>query len=225
MKIVHVRVASVILFSTVGFAQATVGTPAELEAAVAKQRIAAAAQEQSVALQRASVGRQTGQAGGDAFFVLAPPAGLGAPVAVPVTAAAPVTADCESLPPFEVDSLVAKAAQKLDLDEEMLRAVIRQESAFRPCAISPKGAMGLMQLMPATAIQFGVSDPFDPADNVEAGATLIKQLLVRYGGDLGRALGAYNAGPAKVDATTGVPKIPETQYYVQQILSTLPVKR
>jgi len=80
-------------------------------------------------------------------------------------------------------------------------------------------------LMPATANQFGVPDPFNPAENVEAGAAFLKQLLERYGGDLSLALGAYNAGPAKVDAAGGVPKIPETQEYVNRILSTTPVKK
>jgi soluble lytic murein transglycosylase-like protein len=82
-----------------------------------------------------------------------------------------------------------------------------------------------MQLMPATASQFGVPNPFDPADNVEGGARFLKQLMVRYGGDLTLALGAYNAGPAKVDAAAGIPNIPETQDYVKQILGALPVKQ
>jgi len=85
--------------------------------------------------------------------------------------------------------------------------------------------MGLMQLMPDTASQFGVPNPFDPAGNVEAGASFLKQLLLHYGGDLTLALGAYNAGPAKVDAAAGVPKIPETQEYIRRILSTLPAKQ
>ena len=87
-----------------------------------------------------------------------------------------------------------QAARRQDLDEEVLRGVIQQESAFRPCAVSPKGAMGLMQLMPATASQLGVPNPFDPAANVDAGARFLKELLTRYGGDLPLALGAYNAG-------------------------------
>lgn len=118
-----------------------------------------------------------------------------------------------------------KAAKQEDVDKDTLRAVMQQESAFRPCSVSPKGAMGLMQLMPATASQFGVSDPFDNERNVEAGATFLKQLLVRYGGDLTLALGAYNAGPAKVDASGGVPDIPETQNYIKQILPVPPVKQ
>jgi soluble lytic murein transglycosylase-like protein len=136
--------------------------------------------EEALALQRASVQRQTGQAERGAFFVLAPPAALGAaPLGGTVAPPPPLGADCESLPSSAVDSLVEQAARRLKLDEGMLRAVIQQESAFRPCAISPKGAMGLMQLMPSTALQFGVPNPFNPADNVEAGATLLKQLLVR----------------------------------------------
>jgi soluble lytic murein transglycosylase-like protein len=167
--------------------------------------------EASLARQRASLEKQTGKAERGSFFLLAPPAGLGANVAAP----APGAADCESLPSSEVDSLVEHAAKRQDLDQETLRAVIQQESAFRPCAVSPKGAMGLMQLMPATASQFGVPNPFDPADNVEAGARFLKQLLVRYGGDLTLALGAYNAGPSRVDAAAGVPNIPETQDFVK----------
>jgi soluble lytic murein transglycosylase-like protein len=192
-----------------------------MEAAVARQRSAAASMEESLARQRASVEKQAGQAERGSFFVLAPPAALGATVAPPP----PVAADCDSLPSSAIDSLVEQAARRLNLDEGTLRAVIQQESAFRPCAISPKGAMGLMQLMPSTALQFGAGNPFDPSENVEAGATLLKQLLVRYGGDLRLALGAYNAGPARVDAAAGVPKIPETREYIREILSTLPAKQ
>jgi soluble lytic murein transglycosylase-like protein len=222
MGTVHLRVALAVFTATVRLlAQTPADARAAVEAAAAKQRAAAASMDESLARQRSSVEKQTGQAERGAFFVLAPPAALGATVAAP----APVATDCESLPSSEVDSLVEQAAQRQDLDEELLRAVIRQESAFRPCAVSPKGAMGLMQLMPDTASEFGVPNPFDPADNVEAGATFLKQLLVRYGGDLTLALGAYNAGPAKVDATAGVPRIPETQEYIRRVLSTLPVKQ
>jgi soluble lytic murein transglycosylase-like protein len=177
--------------------------------------------QQSVARQRSSVSKQAGQTEAGDFFVLAPPARLGATVA----AIAPASAECDPLPASEVDSLVRQSAKNQDLDEALLRGVIEKESAFRPCAVSSQGAMGLMQLMPATANQLGVGNPFDPADNVEAGAAFLKQLLTRYGGDLPLALGAYNAGPGKVDAAGGVPKIPETQDYVKQVLSTLPVKK
>jgi len=222
MGAVRIRVAWAVIFGTVGLlAQTSVDARTAMEAAVARQRAAAASMEESLARQRASVEKQTGQAEGGSSFVLAPPAALGATLAL----LPPVVADCESLPSSAVDSLVEQAARRLNLDEGTLRAVIQQESAFRPCAISPKGAMGLMQLMPSTAIQFGVPNPFNPAENVEAGATLLKQLLVRYGGNLTLALGAYNAGSAKVDAAAGVPKIPETQEYIREILSTLPAKQ
>ncbi len=172
-----------------------------------------------MARQRSSLAKQVSQAERSGFFVLPPPTGPGVTVAAPAL----VALGCESLPSSEVDSLVEHAAEHQNLNEGVLRAVIQQESAFRPCAISPAGAAGLMQLMPFTASQFGVPNRFDPTDNVEAGAALLKQLLVRYGGDLRLALGAYNAGPAKVDAAAGVPKIPETQDYVKRVLSTLPV--
>jgi len=222
MRTTHVRLALAVISATVALsAQTSVDARAAMETSLAKQRSAAASLEASLARQRTSLEKQTGKAERGSFFLLTPPAGLGANVAAP----APAAADCDSLPSSEVDSLVEHAAKRQDLDQETLRAVIQQESGFRPCAVSPKGAMGLMQLMPATASQFGVPNPFDPADNVEAGARFLKQLMVRYGGDLTLALGAYNAGPSRVDAAAGVPDIQETRDYVKQILAALPVKQ
>ena len=189
-----------------------------MEASLAKQRAAASAMQDALALQKASVEKQTGQSGQSGFFLLSPPGELGA-------AAALATAECEPLPASEVDRLVEKAAKREGLDKAVVRGVMQQESAFRPCAVSPKGAMGLMQLMPATASQLGVPNPFDSAANVDAGAKLLKELMVRYGGDLSLTLGAYNAGPAQVDAASGVPAISETQDYVKRILSTLSLKQ
>ncbi len=134
-----------------------------------------------------------------------------------------MTTDCEPLPAPEIDRLISGAATRENLDESVLRAVMQQESAFRPCAVSAKGAMGLMQLMPATAKQFGVQNALDPSANVDAGAKFLKELLARYKGDLTLALGAYNAGPAKVDAAGGTPPIAETQEYIRRILSVLPI--
>ena len=222
MRTVSIRAALAAVFAAAALAaQTPADARAAMDAAVAKQRAAAAAVQESLARQRSSLEKQTGQAARGGFFVLPPPARLGATAAAPAMAAA----DCEPLPPSEVDALVERAAKQQNLDEAVLHGVIQQESAFRPCAVSPKGAMGLMQLMPATASQFGVPNPFDPADNVEGGARFLKQLMVRYGGDLTLALGAYNAGPAKVDAAAGIPNIPETQDYVKQILGALPVKQ
>jgi soluble lytic murein transglycosylase-like protein len=123
--------------------------------------------------------------------------------------------------PRDLDGTIRAAAEREGLQHGLLRAVIRQESGFDPCAVSRKGAMGLMQLMPATAADLSVSDPFDPAENVFAGARLLRTLLDRYKGDLPLALGAYNAGPGRVDAFGTIPPIPETIDYVRKILNLL----
>jgi soluble lytic murein transglycosylase-like protein len=129
---------------------------------------------------------------------------------------------CQPLPPADVDSLLQDAARREGVGVDLLRAVAKQESGFLPCAVSPKGAMGLMQLMPATADRFGVTDPFDPKQSVDSGARLLKQLLARYGNNVELALSAYNAGASRVDASGGIPNIAETVAYVQAILSSLP---
>lgn len=130
--------------------------------------------------------------------------------------------DCSPLPSAQVDPIVERAARDNALAPGLLRAVILQESAFKPCAVSRSGAMGMMQLMPATAAGLGVSDPFDPQENISAGSRFLRSLLDRYAGDLPLALGAYNAGPARVDASGGIPPIQETQDYVRTILSRMP---
>jgi soluble lytic murein transglycosylase-like protein len=131
------------------------------------------------------------------------------------------TWDCDPLSAEQLDPLVQAAAQKAGVEARLVRAVIDQESAGRPCALSAKGAEGLMQLMPATAEEFDVEDPFDPRQNVEAGAKLLKSLLERYKNDPTLALGAYNAGPDQVDQAGGVPAIRETTDYVTAILEKL----
>src|SRR5581483_940451 len=118
--------------------------------------------------------------------------------------------------------LIEEAARRENLKPDLLRGIIRQESGARPCAVSAKGAEGLMQLMPATSAEFGVSDPFDPKQNIQAGAKFLKQLLTRYSGDVTKALAAYNAGSARVDQADGVPAIRETMHYVSSILGSLP---
>jgi soluble lytic murein transglycosylase-like protein len=136
----------------------------------------------------------------------------------------PVTG-CDPLAPQEMAPIVESAAKAQDVPAKLVRAVIAQESGFRPCAESKKGAMGLMQLMPATAEQLDVAEPFDAQSNVEGGAKYLRQLLERYKGDLRLALAAYNAGPAAVDAAGGVPDIPETRVYVNAILGVLGIKQ
>ena len=194
---------------------------AQAPAPVNANSAAAAAMRESPNQQRAAVQKQLGQTATNGFFVSPRAAGLG-PITGMAPAPSPEPVDCGPLPPSEVDSLVGQASQREGLDEDLLRGIMKQESAFRPCALSPKGAMGLMQLMPATAEQLGIQNPFDAASNVDAGAKFLKQLLNRYGGDIPRALGAYNAGPTRVDAAGGVPAIPETVDYIRQIMSSLP---
>jgi hypothetical protein len=135
----------------------------------------------------------------------------------------PFRADCAPMRGREVEGLIAEAADRESLNPDLIRAVIRRESGFKSCAVSPKGAMGLMQLMPETAQELRVYNTFDPKQNVQAGAAFLKQLLERYHGNLGLALGAYNAGPARVSESGGIPNIEETQKYVQKILAELGV--
>lgn len=141
------------------------------------------------------------------------------PLEMPVFPPAPSSAmfDCPALPGQTVDGLIQTAAKREDLSVDLLRAVIKRESAFHPCAVSNKGALGLMQLMPETAEQFGVEDPFNPVQNLRGGAAFLKQLINRFGGDVRLALGAYNAGPERVAAANRIPDLQETQDYVAAI--------
>jgi soluble lytic murein transglycosylase-like protein len=118
----------------------------------------------------------------------------------------------------QYDALIAENARLNGIREDLVRAVVQVESAFNPYARSVKGAMGLMQLMPATIRQFGVVNPFDPADNVRAGSAYLRQLLDRYDSDETLALAAYNAGPGAVDSHgQSVPPYPETRNYVSRV--------
>lgn len=193
-----------------------------MEAGLAQQRHAVAAMSASLEAQRHSFEKQTRP--GASFFTLPPLAPLPPvrPVSgslIPVSNPAPA---CPPLPAAELNPLVQAAAEREALQPELLRGVIEQESGARPCAVSSKGALGLMQLMPATALELGVANAFDPKENVDAGARFLKQLLTSYGGDVSLALGAFNAGPGKVNQAGGVPDYPETIDYVQKVLSFLP---
>jgi soluble lytic murein transglycosylase-like protein len=192
------------------------------ESALAQQRRSIAEMEMSIRIQRQAVLKQVpARTAGESFFVSGPPA-AGAPLYTDFVGASAPTAACDPLPAGQIDTLVGEAAKREEIDPALIRGVMEQESAFRPCAVSPKGAMGLMQLMPGTATQFGVSDPFDPGQSVNAGARFLKQLLQNYGGDIPMTLGAYNAGPAKVNEVNGVPPIPETMEYVRRVMMLLP---
>jgi soluble lytic murein transglycosylase-like protein len=131
---------------------------------------------------------------------------------------------CDPLPAAQLEELIETNSKQEGVKPELIRAVIEEESGGRSCAVSSKGAQGLMQLMPATGDQFGVKDPFDPKQNVEAGTKLLKQLLAKYNGDTSLALSAYNAGEDRVDRDGKVPAIPETMNYVTDILTKLPKK-
>jgi hypothetical protein len=128
---------------------------------------------------------------------------------------------CPPMDVSELNRMIEDAAAARRVEPEIVREVARQESAFYPCAVSAKGAEGLMQLMPATQAMLGVENPYDPEQSLWAGAKLLKTLLTRYDGNLALALSAYNAGPARVDAADGIPAIPETQNYVASILGRL----
>jgi soluble lytic murein transglycosylase-like protein len=118
----------------------------------------------------------------------------------------------------DLRTLATAAALRHGLDPELVLAVISVESGFQPAALSPKGAQGLMQLMPATARSLGVTDALDPAQNLDGGTRYLKQMVAEQGGDLTRALAAYNAGPGAVKRHRGVPPYRETRHYVKKVL-------
>lgn len=167
----------------------------------------------SIEKQRASVEQQLKSIKAPVPPVLAMPPSLTVPP--------PVAFACDPVAPPELSKMIDNVAREHSVDPDLVREVARQESGFHACAVSPKGAQGLMQLMPATQAQFEVRDPFDPQESLSAGAKLLKQLLDRYHGDLALALSAYNAGMTRVDRTFTVPEIPETKGYVTDILSRL----
>lgn len=117
--------------------------------------------------------------------------------------------------------LIAEAAKAYGVDPRLIVAVARRESAFKPNAVSRVGACGLMQLMPATARVFGITDIFDVRQNIFGGTRYLRQLLDTYSGDLDRTLAAYNAGPGAVDKYNGVPPFAETRAYVASIRASL----
>jgi len=131
----------------------------------------------------------------------------------PDSSPAPTGSDTQTLP-----DAINTASERYHLDPDLVNSVIHAESGFNPHAVSPKGAQGLMQLMPQTASRLGVANAFDPGANVEGGTRYLRELLQRYNFDLIKALAAYNAGPQRVDHYHGVPPYYETQAYVARIV-------
>lgn len=115
--------------------------------------------------------------------------------------------------------LIDRHARERGLDPSLVRAVVQAESGYNARAVSNKGALGLMQLMPATAVELAVATPFDPEENLRGGTRYLRALLERFGGDVTLALAAYNAGPTAVERYGGVPPYPETVEYVRRVLS------
>lgn len=187
-------------------------------ASIERQLRAVEARRSPIEQQRASVEKQLQAARPDGSLSTA----FSEPLPVPVVSwGALADPHCQRIPPSEIHDYVDQVAKRESLAPELLRVVIARESSFHPCAVSHKGAMGMMQLMPATAADLGVANPFDPEENIDGGARYLSYLLQRFGGDLKLALAAYNAGPRRVDDHRGVPPIPETVSYVSSILRQL----
>ena len=129
----------------------------------------------------------------------------------------PVKADNASPPSPEINDLVEQTASRHQIDPQLVHAIIKVESEYDPKAVSRKGAMGLMQLIPETAQRFGVANPFNPKENIEGGVSYLKHLLNLFGGDLSLSLAAYNAGEGAVQRFGGIPSFAETRDYVRKV--------
>ena len=130
----------------------------------------------------------------------------------------PQEATAQAQKPQDLNSIVTRASARNQVDADFIASVIHAESANNPHAVSPKGARGLMQLMPQTASMLGVKNSFDPAENVDGGVRYLRDLLVLYNNDMIKALAAYNAGPQRVQQYKGLPPYRETHAYVARVI-------
>lgn len=181
--------------------------------------------------QTSSIRRQLGRAarGNDGFYVSSwfsanpvnPQAAIARSFSPP--------GDCDPLDQTIAEAYMRDSATREGVALDLVREVVRKESGFYPCAVSPKGAMGMMQLMPETAATLGVADPFDPRENIDGGVRLLRRLLEKYKGRPDLALAAYNAGEGAVDRASGVPAFAETREYVgtimQRVFEAPPVRK
>ena len=141
------------------------------------------------------------------------------------TVAPSVSKAAAHIPPAQLNELVDRIAQKEGVEAPLVHSVILAESNYNPAAVSPKGALGIMQLIPSTARRFGVSDAFDPADNIQGGVRYLRYLLDYYHDDYTKSIAAYNAGEAAVDRYNGVPPYAETLGYVRTVAKHLTDER
>jgi soluble lytic murein transglycosylase-like protein len=149
---------------------------------------------------------------------------------LPPSPASPFTKNAKApagayLPSADLNAVINEASGRYRLDPDLVNSVIKAESGFNTHAVSPKGAQGLMQLMPGTASQLGVPNAFDPQSNVEGGTRYLRELLERYNFDVVKALAAYNAGPQRVERFGGVPPYRETRAYVARIVKDFNKKK
>jgi hypothetical protein len=164
----------------------------------------------------------------DHFEAAPPPTPNSPPFAKTAKDGAPspnVTASFPARPQADLNQVVNEASDRYRLDPDLVNSVIKAESGFNARAVSPKGAQGLMQLMPGTAAQLGVPNTFDAQQNVEGGTRYLRELLERYNFDLVKALAAYNAGPQRVEQFGGVPPYHETRAYVARIVKDFNKKK